>query len=124
MPPPTQFYAFGKVIFKEGEPPGKAYLVKSGKVRIIKNFDNSVVVLDEIGENGVFGEMSLIDNCPRSATAVALENTYVIPIDKQGLEERLNDLDPFMRGLFRIMAARLRETTTQLAASTPVTDKT
>lgn len=114
-PPPTQFYATGKTIFREGDPTGKAFLVKSGKVRIVKESANGPVVLSEIGENGIFGEMSLIDNSPRSATAVAAENTYLILLDQPGLEERLNDLDPFMRGLFRIIVNRLRETTAQLA---------
>jgi len=119
MPPPTQFYAAGKVIFREGEPPGKAYLIKSGKVQLLKSSAKDQVVLGEIGENSIFGEMSLIDNGPRSASALALENTYVIPIDQAGLEERLGEMDPFMRGLFRIIVTRLRETTTQLAAFKP-----
>lgn len=111
----TQFFAAGKIIFREGDAPGKAYLVKSGKVKLYKGSDQNKTELGIIEVNGVFGEMSLIDNRPRSATAVAAENTYLIVIDQQGLEERLSALDPFMRGLFRILATRLRDTNEQLA---------
>jgi CRP-like cAMP-binding protein len=61
----------GEIIFQEGTEAEAFYVIRSGKVRISRGS----AVLDDIGSNAFFGEMSLIDNCPRSATATALEYT-------------------------------------------------
>ncbi|CAA7611861.1 CheY-like receiver [Candidatus Terasakiella magnetica] len=72
----------GQVIFHEGEHGLEAYVVESGKVGIFKTVDSQRVILGRIGINGVFGEMALIDDEPRMASAMALEDTtcLVLPI--------------------------------------------
>lgn len=111
MTVPLQYYAAGTVIFKEGDPPGMVYLVKSGKVQLLKG---QGALLAEVGANGIFGEMAIIDKSPRSATAIALESTYCYQVSAFKFEDRLESSDPFVRGLFRILVLRLRDTTAKL----------
>lgn len=113
---PRTLFPSGKTIFREGEAPGNVYLVKRGKVRLVKNHGKDEVILEEIGENGVFGEMSLIDQTSRSATALAIDDTECYVLNRQEFDSHLKDMDPFMRGVFRIIVSRLRDTTAQLTA--------
>ena len=109
---PLQYYAPGAVIFKEGDPAGTVFLIKSGKVKLFKGKEQ--VFLAEIAENGFFGEMALIDKTNRSATAIATESTYCYQINRVKFDERLQSADPFVRGMFRVLVGRLRDTTTQI----------
>lgn len=94
----------GQVIFREGDEPIALYVIRAGKVRITRGD----VVLDELGRNAFFGEMSLIDEAPRSATATALEETECIEINGPDFQKRLHNLDPVMQGIFRVMVERMR----------------
>jgi CRP/FNR family transcriptional regulator, cyclic AMP receptor protein len=65
-------FADGAVIFREGEVSDAAYLLISGVVKVIKDFDTPhEKTIAVIGKGEYFGEMGAIDNSPRSASAVA-----------------------------------------------------
>jgi len=66
----TRLYAAGEIIFAQGQPGDVMYVVKEGEVEI--RLGKKVV--DTIGPEGFFGEMALIDDAPRSASAVAKTN--------------------------------------------------
>lgn len=112
MSVPLQYFAPGAVIFKEGDPGSTVFVVKSGKVKLVKGAQE--VPLAEIGESGIFGEMALVDKSDRSATAIAMESTYCYQISRMKFEERLQSADPFVRGMFRVLVGRLRDTSAQL----------
>lgn len=77
----------GKVIFNQGDAGGKMYVVQSGKVEIFLMDDNKErVILSTIESGGIFGELSLLDNDPRSAGAKALEETNLFVVDRHDLE--------------------------------------
>lgn len=80
----------GTVIFREGDPGEEAYVVESGRVLIVKDVDDQTVALGEIGPNGVFGEMALIDDHPRMASAQAAEDTVCMVIPKAALKAQIN----------------------------------
>jgi CRP/FNR family transcriptional regulator, cyclic AMP receptor protein len=81
-----QFWA-GQMIFSEGEAGGKMYVVQSGRVEVfIKDAGGEHVRLDTIETGDMFGELSLLDNEPRSANAKALEETHLIVVDRHDLE--------------------------------------
>ena len=79
----------GQIIFKEGAPGGCMYEVAAGKVGVYANYGMpGQKLLREYYPDQYFGEMGLVDEAPRSATAVALTNdTWVIPITEAGFEE-------------------------------------
>ena len=109
-------YASGEVIFKEGEVCRRcAYLVQAGKVEIAKKAgDGSMFVLGYIGDGGIFGEMALVDNKPRMATARATESTTVIIVTEATFEEKLRKSDPFIRGLLNMFVRNIRDTTERM----------
>ncbi len=82
-------FAAGQIIFEEGERGDVAYVIESGCVSIYKTFDGSMVTLGQIKTNGVFGEMALIDNEPRMASAVAVEDTVCLVIPMAALKAQI-----------------------------------
>lgn len=79
-------FTAGQVIFKEGDRGDVAYVVESGSVAIIKTIEGTEVTLGQIKANGVFGEMALIDDEPRMASAVAVEDTTCLVIPMAALK--------------------------------------
>ncbi len=75
----------GATIFQEGEAGLEAYIVESGSVLIQKTVGGQPVLLGSVGVAGVFGEMALIDNEPRMASAVAAEDTVCLVMPKAAL---------------------------------------
>ncbi len=103
-PLPVTLFKAGEVIFSEGEAPGAVYAIVSGKVKISKEGR----LLATLGRDDVFGDMALIDNAPRSATAVAAEETECYVIDVARFNRLMDDVDPVLQAMFRILVARLR----------------
>lgn len=110
---PVMHFKKGEVIFREGDAPGSVYAIVAGKVAISKGGR----LLATLGREDVFGDMALIDHAPRSATAVAEEDTecYVIDIDR--FNRLMEGVDPVLKGMFRILVARLRMMTQIVALS-------
>jgi CRP-like cAMP-binding protein len=101
-------FQMGETIFKEGDEGHRAYVVQAGGVEIFKIKDGKKVVLGIVRPGGIFGEMALIDDVPRMASAAAIDVTTVILISRQMLEQKLSKADPFLRGLINIFASNLR----------------
>ncbi|PKL11138.1 MAG: Crp/Fnr family transcriptional regulator, partial [Spirochaetae bacterium HGW-Spirochaetae-6] len=64
----------GEIIFCEYEPGSTFYLIKKGRVKITKISEKYEKTLDVLGEGSLFGEMAIIEQAPRSATAIAETN--------------------------------------------------
>ena len=85
--------AYGKneTVFNESEPGAGLYIVESGRVAITKPVENAApVVLAEIEAGNFFGELALIDEIPRSATAIAVEETSLLALPKPDLDRLIN----------------------------------
>ncbi len=100
------FYA-GANIFKEGDSGDRAYLIQEGQVEIIRNG----VTLATIGKGELFGEMALVDDAPRMASARALADASCIIISRDVFKEKLAKTDPFIRGLLNIFVRNIRNLT-------------
>ncbi|MGE5503319.1 MAG: cyclic nucleotide-binding domain-containing protein [Actinomycetota bacterium] len=100
------FYA-GANIFKEGDSGDRAYLIQDGQVEIVKNG----VALATIGKGELFGEMALVDDQPRMATAKAVTDVSCIIISRDVFKEKLAKSDPFIRGLLNIFVRNIRNLT-------------
>ncbi len=98
----------GDIIFREGQEGNSAYIVQSGSVEIFKTVDGKDVLLGRIGKGGIFGEMALIDDNPRMASARAAEASVCIIISRNMFEHKLSKTDPFIRGLLKILAGQIR----------------
>jgi CRP/FNR family cyclic AMP-dependent transcriptional regulator len=101
---PTRFYAKDDTIFKEGEQADEFFVVVRGKVEI-RSGNRSFETVDR---NGIFGEMALIDDSPRSATVVALTDVTVAPIQEQQFLFMVEHTPFFALKVMRVIANRLR----------------
>ncbi len=77
----------GELILEEGTSGNEAYIIHSGKVEIFRTIEEKKVVLATVGEDQIFGEMSMIDDRPRSASVIALMNTEVTVIEREEFNE-------------------------------------
>ncbi len=109
-------FAAGDTIFKEGDAGDKAYVVQSGAVEIVKNIDGKDIVLGTIDQGGIFGEMALIDDQPRMASALAREGTTLIVVSRTLFTAKLAKTDPFIRGLLNIFAENIRNMSNKAGA--------
>jgi CRP/FNR family transcriptional regulator, cyclic AMP receptor protein len=76
----------GEILFQFGDFGESMYIVKSGKVELfIKDTTGQKIVLKIAKENDIFGEISMLDNRPRSATATALSDTELFVLDRDDL---------------------------------------
>jgi CRP/FNR family transcriptional regulator, cyclic AMP receptor protein len=100
---PLSFSA-GTVIFAEGQKRDSMYVVKSGKVDLNVRGKNVEVV----GTDGFFGEMALVDQAPRSATAIARTDCIVIPISERHFLFMVEETPFFALTVLRTLTARLR----------------
>lgn len=111
-----EIYAAGETIFKEGDAGDCAYLIEEGCVEVsVSSKQQSRICKGEL-----FGEIALIDQQPRTATIRAVENTILIPIQRQLIEELLEKTDPVIRHLLLVILERYR-TTRNHTQSKPVT---
>jgi CRP/FNR family transcriptional regulator, cyclic AMP receptor protein len=96
-----------EVIFEEGDPADCAYMIRSGSVLIVKRTPVENIVFVKLLPNQAFGELALMDNTPRSATAIAAEQTEVMVITAPKFLAKIEALDPFMRNWFRYLKHRI-----------------
>ncbi|MBC7951843.1 MAG: cyclic nucleotide-binding domain-containing protein [Rhodospirillaceae bacterium] len=112
----------GALIFDEGEPGHEAYVVEYGRVAIFKSVKGQRVELGLVIQGGIFGEMALIDDQPRMASAMAEVETACVVIAKERLTEQLEKAPKGVRtivgallGNIRLMGAELAEAQVILA---------
>ena len=105
------FYA-GDVLFREGDSGTLAYVVRSGRVRIVRELaggERGTIGFIEPG--GIFGEMALIDRSPRMATAIADETSECIAVPQETLTGKLKGADPELRMLITMLIRMVRTVT-------------
>jgi CRP/FNR family cyclic AMP-dependent transcriptional regulator len=97
----------GTTVFSEGEAGEQLYVVKRGSVSLSAHGHK----LESVGENGLFGEMAVIDREPRSATAVAETDCELVSIGKRRFWFLVQETPYFAEIVMRVMADRLRRQT-------------
>jgi CRP/FNR family transcriptional regulator, cyclic AMP receptor protein len=76
----------GTHLFHEGEPGREMFVIQSGKVALSKRVRDVEKVLSVVGPGEFFGEMSILTNTPRSATATVAEDAKILVIDSKTFE--------------------------------------
>jgi CRP/FNR family transcriptional regulator, cyclic AMP receptor protein len=79
-------YKKGEIVFNEGEPGAGMYIVIAGEVEILRKMGGGDVSLAIIKVRSFFGELALLDEIPRSASAVALTDSVLFGFSKPSLE--------------------------------------
>jgi CRP/FNR family transcriptional regulator, cyclic AMP receptor protein len=116
------------VILEEGKRGGALHIIVKGKVRVAKRVEGQKdKVITALSPQSIFGEMSLFDNLPYSASVTAAEETRCMVIPKADLDNLLQqDLSlayKVLTQIITILSQRLRNTNEELVALTSWKDK-
>jgi CRP-like cAMP-binding protein len=103
-----EIFTSGQQIFKYGDAGDCAYLIEEGEVEVLIVKQGKEHRIRLIGKGELFGEISLIDYQPRTATVRALERTVLVPIPRKLMEGLLEKSDPVLRHLLLVILDRFR----------------
>jgi CRP-like cAMP-binding protein len=104
----------GAVVFEEGDPGSRMYVIVSGSVRIEKRVGSRDLTLAVLGPGEAFGEMALLEDAPRSAAAVVEQPARIMEIDEDAFEDLVRNNGEVALRLLRRLSARLREANRQI----------
>ena len=110
----TRYYKKGAEIIKEGMLSDCAYIIESGRVEVSKQINGERRSIGILKESDIFGEMGLIDGLPRSATAIAHENSIVHVLDKETFDSLSKKNPDALMPIMKVLTCRLRDTLKQL----------
>ena len=104
-----QHYNDGQHIFREGEVGDSAFIVFDGNVAIYRLTEDGEEHLATLAKGAMFGEMALIDDDVRMASAKAVDGAAeLLVVSKVIFQKKLNGLDPFTLGLIKILSDNVR----------------
>lgn len=105
-----------ELILHEGEATEALRLIISGSVRIVKDFETPrQKTLAALSRGEYFGEMNLFDEEPHSASAIAIEDTYLLLIRKERLREIIDLYPEISLEVIKVFSRRLRAANEKLA---------
>ena len=100
-------YPKDNMIFTEGEPGSEFFIIQRGSVKISKIVDNKELLLAVLKEGDVFGEMALLENKPRVASAMAFEECTLMVVNKANFEHVINNQPHFIAKVTTVLAERI-----------------
>ncbi|MCB0356062.1 MAG: Crp/Fnr family transcriptional regulator [Bdellovibrionales bacterium] len=98
----------GEILFREGDPSDAMYVIKKGKISITKAKGNSEIVLAELMQGEMLGEMAFFDNKPRSAGAKAATDSEVIILPFSALHAQFKTFPEWLRAMVKTVNSHLR----------------
>ncbi|MDC0190911.1 EAL domain-containing protein [Rhodospirillales bacterium] len=105
----SKTFEAGEDIIRIGDAGRNAYFIENGAVEVTLPGKDGIKVLAKMGKGEIFGEMSIIDDAPRSATVTAKENTEVIVIELSRYMQSLESSNPMMHLILRLVLSRFRQ---------------
>ncbi len=100
----TAAFEPGQVVFKQGEPGDVMYAVVEGRVDLTRDGR----MIESVGEGEIFGELALVDDSPRGATAAAATSARLAPVDTRRFTFLVQEHPTFALQVMAVMAERLR----------------
>jgi CRP-like cAMP-binding protein len=108
-------YPDNTMIFCEHEPGNELYIIQAGKVKITKIINNKEVLLAVLKEGDIFGEMALLENKPRNASATAYGETTLMCVNKENFKNMISTQPQLVTKLISLLAERTWTVYRQLA---------
>lgn len=110
-----QSFAKGAVIFRQGEEDKVLYKILSGEVAIYSDYGGPrEICLSSLQSNQCFGEMSILEDCPRSATAIAKEDVALMAYPEKLMGSFVHQNPGFALELMKNLSEQLRNSTYEL----------
>ncbi len=103
----SRIYQKDRMIFSESQSGSDMFVIQSGQVRISKVINGNEVVLAVLKPGDMFGEMALLENKPRSASAIAHENCKLIVLNKNNFDMMVSTQPQLISRLTTTLAERL-----------------
>jgi CRP/FNR family transcriptional regulator, cyclic AMP receptor protein len=104
-------YAAGETVFNFGDPGNALYIVRSGEVEIfVRNHEGEKIILETSQPGDIFGEVSMLDNGPRTAWVAAISDVQLLRIDRVHFLDYVRQYPPAALNLLSVAARRLRKT--------------
>ena len=112
----SRHFGPNQIIFHLGDPGGLLYIILGGKVKISHStIDGQEAVLAILGAGDFFGELALLDDSPRSASAVAIEETETLTLHRHEFLNFLDNNPAFARHVLNVLAKRIRHLNSQIS---------
>ena len=109
-------YPKDSVVFFENEQGDFFFMILEGRIKVtILGDDGREVILSLLGSGDFFGEMALLDNEPRSATAIAVEDSELLSLHRNDFQAVLSDNRSITVGLIKVLTTRLRRANHQIS---------
>ena len=109
----------GEAIFQQGDPGQMLYLVESGQVRIyVQDEEGQETSVTLCGPGDMFGELAVIDGLPRSASAVAMDNTVVSILSRDRFRLHMRNSPQLALNFMKLLSVRVRYSTQQVSSLT------
>lgn len=108
-------YADGEVICREGEPGDRMYVIQAGRAAVRRQEGGVDVEVGELQPGDVFGEMSIFDRKPRSATVCAKGRARVLTLDKRAFLRGVHEDPSLAYRILQEMSQRIRRLDEELA---------
>jgi len=102
-----QTYPKDCLLFAEGEKGNNLYIIQSGSVKITKIVNNQEIVLAVLGKSDIFGEMAMLDDKPRAATAEIYEDCTLLAVNKDNFTKLIHDQPDMVVKLTSLMSERI-----------------
>jgi CRP-like cAMP-binding protein len=104
------------VVFFENEAGDSLFMIAEGRIKVtILGDDGREIILSMLAAGDFFGEMALLDNDPRSATAIAAEDAELLCLNRGDFDGVLAQNPSIMAGLIKVLTARLRHANHQIS---------
>ena len=100
-------YKDNQVIFLEHEPGNELYIIQEGKVKITKLVEDNEVLLAVLKKGDIFGEMAILENKPRSASAVAFGDTKLMGVTKANFEPMVQSHPEIAKRIIELLSERI-----------------
>ncbi|TFH41093.1 MAG: cyclic nucleotide-binding domain-containing protein [Chrysiogenales bacterium] len=112
IPPPVtegiyRRYPDRQIIFCEHEPGDELFIIKEGRVKIVKFHGGSEIILSILKEGDIFGELAIVSNKPRNATAISFGATILLPINEESLMKLIRKSSDLLKRIFTAVSQRV-----------------
>jgi CRP/FNR family transcriptional regulator, cyclic AMP receptor protein len=105
----------GEVIFDEGDPADRLYVIRSGEVELVRENAARQRTVARLGAGDFFGELGVVLGEPRTARAIAVSQTRLIALDRDTLEGMIVEQPEIAIRMIRVLVSRLIEAERRLA---------
>jgi len=102
-----QAYPKEHLLFAEGETGHTMYIIQDGSVKITKIVDNKEIILAVLGKGDIFGEMALLEDKPRAATAEVYEDCTLLAVNRENFSNLIKDQPDMVVRMATLMSERI-----------------